>query len=303
MECRANAARSADRKTAQICGADIRRCAIGQNSPWSAPPLVLGWLRSPFPVRAARLACLDSFAWRSGLSGPRFRRVRSPSGTGRLLQSGGSRLPATPHVIPLLCTCELRWQMADILDVTGERYGRLIAIKRVASKPGATMWLFRCECGVEKEIPLRSVRQGKTRACGCLGKERRVEAQTTHGCASKHQKTGALRSYTAAKRRCDYPKNNRYELYGGRGIEMCEEWRNDFAAFLRDMGERPQGMSLDRIDTNGNYEPGNCRWVTPHNQALNRRPKATKYGRDAQGVPLRKSTDSSKRRISSPLSS
>jgi ribosomal protein S16 len=78
-------------------------------------------------------------------------------------------------------------------------------------------------------------------------------------------------SWLSARKRCFDPKGDKFKFYGGRGITICEEWRDDYAAFLRDMGERPPGTTLDRIDTNGNYEPGNCRWATMEVQIKNRR--------------------------------
>jgi hypothetical protein len=96
-------------------------------------------------------------------------------------------------------------------------------------------------------------------------------AHTTHGATRGKRWTGAYRSWKAAKQRCFDPNTVNYARYGGLGVIMCEAWRNDFAVFLRDMGERPEGTSLDRVDPNGNYEPGNCRWATALEQRHNRR--------------------------------
>jgi hypothetical protein len=105
----------------------------------------------------------------------------------------------------------------------------------------------------------------------------------THGHASKGNESPTYQSWLAMKDRCRRPSCNGYARYGGRGVAVCDRWRASFEAFLEDMGDRPAGMTLDRISSNGNYEPGNCRWVTPREQARNRR---TSREVTANGVTL-----------------
>lgn len=157
-----------------------------------------------------------------------------------------------------------------VIDLTGQRFGRLVALKQVARGPdGRIRWLCRCDCGTERITMAKSLRQRATRSCGCLLRERTVERCTIHG-HSARSRTRTYRSWREAKTRCFNPKAARFKLYGGRGITMCEEWKNDFTVFLRDMGFRPEGTSLDRFpDQDGNYEPGNCRWATPKEQQRN----------------------------------
>jgi hypothetical protein len=154
----------------------------------------------------------------------------------------------------------------------GSRYGRLTIIQRAPSRPPsrATRWLCRCDCGTEKVIEARNFRGGYTQSCGCLQKDVQAKRMTRHG-DSPHR--GYSREYAAwmnMKARCYNPDTPGYHRYGGRGIAVCGEWRNDFAAFLRDVGRRPSSAhSLDRVNGDGNYEPSNCRWATPGQQLNN----------------------------------
>ena len=147
----------------------------------------------------------------------------------------------------------------------GRRYGRLVVAEEIGGKP--KKYLCICDCGVLKEVVCYQLSRGKTRSCGCLRDEEFSERTTTHGQTG----TPTYKSWNEAKQRCHNPNNDKYKWYGARGIEMCAEWRADFCSFVADMGERPEGMTLDRKDVNGNYEPSNCKWATPLEQGANKR--------------------------------
>ena len=159
----------------------------------------------------------------------------------------------------------------------GSRYGRLtvIAVSRsMRSGQQRRFAVVRCDCGAEKHVPVSVLVRGSTKSCGCLSREN--SRTRSSQMFKKHGQTKSLihRIWSQAKQRCFNPKNAKYPSYGGRGISMCERWRNDFSAFVEDMGPRPSPKhSIDRWpDNDGNYEPGNCRWATSKEQRANQRP-------------------------------
>ena len=168
---------------------------------------------------------------------------------------------------------------------SGERYGRYVVL---GEAPPTTKTLTtgkialipcvlaRCDCGTERSVPETWLRCGYTQSCGC-GQRDAVrasgEARATHGHTRKGSRTTPEnRTWLAMRRRCVDPTVHNYSRYGGRGITVCDRWlgKDGFVRFLADMGPRPEGRTLDRADPDGNYEPSNCRWSTPAEQAANK---------------------------------
>lgn len=156
----------------------------------------------------------------------------------------------------------------SFVDITGCRFGRLTVL--AARDPGGR-WgvaLCRCDCGEIRSVERKSLRAGRAKSCGCSTREEMASRSTTHGWS----RTPEYRAWIDLRRRCGTPTDPYFSHYGARGIRVCIEWQESFDAFLRDMGPRPgPRYSIDRVDNDGNYEPGNCRWATVPRQNRNKR--------------------------------
>jgi len=151
-------------------------------------------------------------------------------------------------------------------NLINKKFGRLTVLEFAENYK----WLCKCECGKEKIVYGCSLRSGNTKSCGCLNKE----VHTKHGHSIKGKRSKTYMSWASMLKRCNNPNHKDYKNYGGRGVKVCDRWlnkENGFENFLEDMGEMPGKHQIDRTDNDGNYEPTNCRWVTPKENCRNRR--------------------------------
>lgn len=170
-------------------------------------------------------------------------------------------------------------QTSNRTDITGQRFGRLIAQRYSHTRDKRAYWICLCDCGNEKAINGHAIRGGKTISCGCKFSEVMIERNKTHGLSH----LGEYRIWSAMRERCRSPRHIHYERYGARGISVCNGWNKDFKSFYDDLGPRPLGRySIDRIDNEKGYTCGhcdeckdkgwklNCRWSNDVDQANNR---------------------------------
>lgn len=159
-------------------------------------------------------------------------------------------------------------------DLIGQRFGRLTVVRRMNNnKWEQCIWLCECDCGKETIVLNNNLRRGFTKSCGCLRKETTSLVHAKHGHAKNRKRTGTYRSWTGMMQRCTNPNHKNYKHYGDRDITVCERWlgENGYINFLKDMGERPPGYTLERRNNSKGYSPENCCWATLISQNRNRR--------------------------------
>lgn len=160
--------------------------------------------------------------------------------------------------------------MSKLIDLTGRRFGRLLVKERQGSDSWkSALWLCLCDCGNECLVSSHNLRTSHTQSCGCLQKEATSKANTTHG----HRHTRIYGIWNAMIARCHRKNTKAYPMYGGRGITVCNEWKNGFQAFYdwAMANGYDDDLSIDRIDNDKGYSPDNCRWVSVDTQANNKR--------------------------------
>lgn len=157
-------------------------------------------------------------------------------------------------------------------DLTGKRFGRWLVLKETRNpRPGPSKWHCRCDCGKEKmEVGYTALTGGRSLSCGCLRREFYASLRKSDNVVHD-QRNPSYRIWQGIRTRCFNERHPSYRSYGERGITMCPQWKDNFDQFLKDMGPRPKGLSIERINNGGNYEPGNCQWGTAMEQAGNTR--------------------------------
>lgn len=165
--------------------------------------------------------------------------------------------------------------MYSVKNFKNKKFGRLICVEHSIGRTpkGRIMhyWKCECECGKIVTVQEQHLITGHTNSCGCFHKERAQEVKTIHGYSPRGEYNSTHAAWKDMKTRCHNSNRPGYNNYGGRGITVCDRWKNSFNNFLEDMGDRPKGKSLDRINNEEGYSPDNCRWATIKEQSRNTR--------------------------------
>lgn len=185
------------------------------------------------------------------------------------------------NVPPLITAC----LGSRTINISGMTFGRLTVLSAERrGDSGKLLWRCRCSCGNETVVRGSHLRVGATKSCGCFNRELMLSKFASHGHTRGKKNTTEYNTWSSMKKRCLDPASKDYKNYGGRGISVCERWLHSFEAFFEDMGKKPTGLSIERKNVNGNYEPGNCKWATRDEQNNNRRPRSVCW----KGHPLTK---------------
>lgn len=157
-----------------------------------------------------------------------------------------------------------------LINIVGQKFGRLTVKSHLGRKHHTSMWRCKCDCGNVVDVQGGAIKNGSIKSCGCWQSDRMAKLNLKHGFARNGVKVPEYKTWEGMRRRCENSADKSFPHYGGKGISVCDRWK-DFQVFLSDIEPRPSPRhSLDRIDVNGNYEPSNCRWATASQQCRNK---------------------------------